>query len=66
MTNADEGAQSGPWKIEAGTQIGPDGAGEIVRVVHERNEPIYVQREELPDLLGALMLYLDVKKIEAV
>lgn len=60
-----EGAQSGPWTIEAGTRITPDGAGEIVRVAHERNEPIYVEREELDGLLGALMLYLGIKKIEA-
>jgi hypothetical protein len=60
-----EGAQSGPWKIEPGTKIGPEGATQIVRVVHERNDPIYVEHEELADLLGAIMLYLGVQKIEA-
>jgi hypothetical protein len=60
-----EGVQSGSWKIEPGTQITPDGAGEIVAVIHERNAPIYVQREDLPDLIGALMLFLGIEKIEA-
>lgn len=60
-----EGAKSGAWKIEPGTQITPDGAGEIVAVMHERNQPIYVEHDDLPDLIGALMLYLGIQKIEA-
>jgi hypothetical protein len=63
--NEDEDATSGPWRIEAGTAITPDGASEIVGVFHEKNAPIYVERDELPDLIGALMLYLDIKQIEA-
>jgi hypothetical protein len=60
-----EGVQSGPWKIEPGTQVDPDGVGEIIAVIHDRNAPIYVQREELADLIGALMHFLDIQKIEA-
>lgn len=60
-----EGATSGPWKIEMGTQITPSGAGDIVAVIHERNTPIYVREDELPDLIGALMLFLDIKTIKA-
>lgn len=63
MTDA-AGATSGPWKLEPAAEGGPDGV-EIVRLTHERSDPMYVEQAELPDLIGALMLYLDIQKIEA-
>jgi len=60
-----KGAHSGPWRIEPGRVVGPDGIDDIVGVFHERNDPIYVDHSELPDLIGALMLFLDIEKIEA-
>lgn len=63
--NQNEGATSGSWKIEPGKVVSKDGVDEIIGIFHEKNDPIYVDREDLGDLIGALMLFLDVKKIEA-
>jgi len=63
--NSDEGAMSGPWKIEPGKVVGKEGIDEIIGIFHDKNQPIYVDRDDLPDLIGALMAFLGVEKIEA-
>lgn len=59
------GASSGPWRIEEGTAVTPDGFDEIVQIKHGDSAPLYVPPDDLPLLLGALMTFMGVDRIEA-
>ena len=61
----DEGVTSGAWKIEPGRAVCSEGVDDTVVISHDRCGLLYVDHGDLADLIGALMFYLDVEKVEA-
>lgn len=58
------GAESGAWTLESAA-LKDDHGGELVLVKHSAWSGIYVPRDDLLDLIAALMTYLEIRKLES-